>query len=255
MTIPLSGESIVKLNCDLGESFGAWTMGQDADVMPYIDQANIACGFHASDPVTMHRTLALAAQHKVSVGAHPAYPDLVGFGRRSMVLTAEEVKTLIWYQVGALQGLARIHGITIEYIKPHGALNNDMMADPELLRAVMTAVAAYDDQCPLMIPVSCDHAVHRAMAQEIGIPLLLEAFADRAYDDTGRLVSRRVSGAVLHDPEDIVAQALSFTHKQGIEAQSGKWLDLPADSLCVHGDNAESVLAVAAIRQALGVSE
>ena len=241
MTIPLSGESIVKLNCDLGESFGAWTMGQDADVMPYIDQANIACGFHASDPVTMHRTLALAAQHKVSVGAHPAYPDLVGFGRRSMVLTAEEVKTLIWYQVGALQGLARIHGITIEYIKPHGALNNDMMADPELLRAV--------------IPVSCDHAVHRAMAQEIGIPLLLEAFADRAYDDTGRLVSRRVSGAVLHDPEDIVAQALSFTHKQGIEAQSGKWLDLPADSLCVHGDNAESVLAVAAIRQALGVSE
>ena len=245
----------MKLNCDLGESFGAWTMGQDADVMPYIDQANIACGFHASDPVTMHRTLALAAQHKISVGAHPAYPDLVGFGRRSMALSAEEVKTLIWYQVGALQGLARIHGITVDHIKPHGALNNDMMADPELLHTVMLAIATYDDQCPLMIPVTCAHASHRAMAQEVGITLILEAFADRAYDDTGRLLSRREPGAVLHDPEDIVAQALSFTHKQGIESASGRWLDLPADSLCVHGDNAEALAAVAAIRQALGAGE
>lgn len=245
----------MKLNCDLGESFGAWVMGQDADVMLYIDQANVACGFHASDPLTMHRTLALAAAHQVSVGAHPAYPDLVGFGRRSMTLTDEEVKTLIWYQTGALQGMCRIHGLTVEYVKPHGALNNDMMSNTALLRTVMEAIVEYDGQLPLMIPVTCDHAEHRKMAKEIGVSLLFEAFADRAYDDTGRLVSRREPGAVLHDPEDIVAQALSFTHKQGVESTSGRWLDLPADSLCVHGDNAESLAAVAAIRQALEASE
>lgn len=239
------------LNCDLGESFGAWTMGQDALIMPYLDQANIACGFHASDPLTMHRTLALAVQHGVKVGAHPAYPDLVGFGRRSMALSDDEVKSLIWYQTGALQGLARVHGVTVDYVKPHGALNNDMMANPDLLYTVMQAVAEYDVRLPLMIPVTCAHDQHRALAQEAGITLWFEAFADRAYDDQGQLVSRRMPGAVLHDPEDIVAQALSFAHKQGVESLSGQWLDLPADSLCVHGDNATALQAVAAIRRAL----
>lgn len=240
------------LNCDLGESFGAWTMGLDQEVMPLIDMANVACGFHASDPLIMHKTLTLAKQYGVKIGAHPAYPDLVGFGRRSMKCTKDELSTMIWYQIGALQGICRPLGLNVSYVKPHGAMNNDMMANNDQLRIIMAAVHAYDPNLPLMIPISNDYAEHQAIAAEIGLRLILEAFADRAYDDTGRLVSRAKPGAVHHDASIIVAQAESFAHKGGITSITGQWLDLPADSLCVHGDNAESVAAVARIREALG---
>ena len=239
------------LNCDLGESFGPWKMGLDESVMPLIDQANIACGFHASDPLTMHRTLALAAEHDVEIGAHPAYPDLVGFGRRSMKCTNEELKSLIWYQIGALQGIAGTFGLQVSYVKPHGALNNDMMGCEAQLRTVMEAVAAYGGQVRLMVPVSVDWQKHKTMAESLGVELILEAFADRAYDDTGRLVSRSIAGSVHHDQTTIVEQARTFALRGGIESVTGNWLTLPAQSLCVHGDNPESVQAVSAIRAAL----
>ncbi|MBF2937145.1 LamB/YcsF family protein, partial [Pseudomonas aeruginosa] len=139
------------LNCDIGESFGAWSMGLDAEVMPLIDCANIACGFHAGDPGTMRRTVALAVEHGVRIGAHPGYPDLVGFGRRSLACSAQEVEDLLLYQIGALDGLCRAQGERVRYVKPHGALYQDMMRDPAILAAVLRALAAYDRTLPLML--------------------------------------------------------------------------------------------------------
>lgn len=242
----------MKLNCDLGESYGAWQMGQDERVMPLIDMANVACGFHAADPMVIRKTLALAAEHGVEVGAHPSYHDLPGFGRRSIHHTPEEIEALMLYQLGALEGMCRREGIDITYVKPHGALNNDMMRDPELLRALLRSVKLFREGLPLMIPVTLRYAEHQAMAKEEGVPLLLEAFADRAYDNEGQLVSRRQAGAVHEDPRIIVRQALAFARKGGVESATGQWLDLPADSLCVHGDNDSALAAIQAIREALG---
>ena len=241
----------MKLNCDLGESYGAWTMGQDEEVMPFIDMANIACGFHASDPSIMARTVSLARAHNVQIGAHPSYHDIVGFGRRSIRHTAEEIHGLIWYQLGALEGICRAHDATVDYVKPHGALNNDMMQDEDTLRAVMEAVASYRDGLPLMIPVTLHSMAHRDLAERVGLPLIFEAFADRAYDDQGHLVSRRQPGAVHEDPDTIVAQALTLASNGGLHSITGQWLPLKADSLCVHGDNVHALAATRAIRRAL----
>ncbi|MEX1056910.1 MAG: 5-oxoprolinase subunit PxpA, partial [Natronospirillum sp.] len=204
---------------------------------------------------TMYKTLSLASTHGVEIGAHPAYPDLVGFGRRSMKCTDNELKALIWYQIGALAGVARPLNLSVSYVKPHGALYNDMMRSQHLLSLVMTAVKEYDAGLKVMIPVTLDHQAHAKLAATIGIEVVLEAFADRAYDDTGRLVPRDTLGAVHHDPYKIVEQARSFATLGGLHSVSGRWLDLPAQSLCVHGDNAESVQAVASIRAALQAAE
>lgn len=239
------------LNCDIGESFGAWTMGLDAEVMPYIDCANVACGFHASDPQIMRRTVALATQHDVRIGAHPAYPDLVGFGRRSMACSPQEVENMLLYQIGALDGICRAEGTQVRYVKPHGALYNDMMRQPELLRAVMTAVVAYAPSLPLMLMSTRDNSASQAMADELGVTLWFEVFADRAYDASGMLVSRALPGAVHHDADTVAAQALSLAKGEPLTASDGSALVLRADTLCVHGDNAGSVAAVQRIRQAL----
>lgn len=196
------------LNCDIGESFGAWRMGLDAEVMPLIDCANIACGFHAGDPGTMRRTVALAVEHGVRIGAHPGYPDLVGFGRRSLACSAQEVEDLLLYQIGALDGLCRAQGTRVRYVKPHGALYQDMMRDPAILAAVLRALAAYDRTLPLMLMSTRDNTAARALGEAHGIELWFEAFADRAYDGAGYLVSRSQPGAVHHDAETVLAQAL-----------------------------------------------
>lgn len=239
------------LNCDIGESFGAWTMGLDAEVMPFIDCANIACGFHASDPQIMRRTVALATQHEVKIGAHPAYPDLVGFGRRSMACTPNEVENMLLYQIGALDGICRAEGTQVRYVKPHGALYNDMMRTPELLSAVMNAVIAYSPALPLMLMSTRDNNGVQALADELGMTLWFEVFADRAYDAAGMLVSRALPGAVHHDPDVVATQALSLAKGEALTASDGSSLTLRADTLCVHGDNAGSVAAVQRIRQAL----
>ena len=239
------------LNCDIGESFGHWTMGLDAEVMPFIDCANIACGFHAGDPSIMRKTVSLALANGVQIGAHPAYPDLVGFGRRSMACTPQEIQDLLHYQIGALDGICRAQGSRVSYVKPHGAMYNDMMANPEQLRAVIQAVAVYDRQLPLMLMATRDNSAAQALGDEYGVSLWFEAFADRAYDSAGRLVSRQLPGAVHHDPEKIIEQALIIARGDNLIASDGSALHLQANTLCVHGDNSSSVAAVRRIREAL----
>ena len=238
------------LNCDIGEGFGNWTMGLDAEVMPFIDCANVACGFHAGDPSIMRKTVSLALKHGVQVGAHPAYQDLQGFGRRSMAYSTEEIQDLLHYQIGALDGICRAQGGRVSYVKPHGAMYNDMMANPAQLRAVIQAVAAYGD-LPLMLLATRDNRAAQAVGEEYGVTLWFEAFADRAYDSAGRLVSRHQPGAVHHDPQKIIEQALIIARGDALTASDGSALHLQANTLCVHGDNASSVAAVQRIREAL----
>lgn len=238
------------LNCDLGESYGNWSMGMDAEVMPYLDQANVACGFHAGDPPTIEKTLRMAAEHGVSIGAHPAYPDLVGFGRRRMALSADELRATLHYQIAALDGMATIAGLGLDYVKPHGALYNDMMADAELREVVMAAVAAYPRPLRLMLQATADAAAHRREANRHGLALWFEAFADRCYDDDGRLLSRRRPGAV-HDRDAMLAQVRQLATDASVTTVSGSRLALEIDTLCVHGDNTEGVRAIADIRELL----
>ena len=237
----------MRLNCDLGESYGSWTMGLDAEVMPHIDQANIACGFHGGDPLTIRNTLQLAAQHDVSVGAHPAYPDLVGFGRRSMALSSDEIIASLHYQISALDGMAQSAGLSLDYIKPHGALYNDMMAKSEVRLAIMQAIADYQRPLPLMLQATPDATSHRAEAGQLGLDLMFEVFADRCYDDDGKLLSRRKPGAV-HDREKMLAQVAQLIEHGSLTTVSGHTLSLEADTLCVHGDNPEGVQAIREIR-------
>ena len=239
------------LNADVGESFGPWQLGQDAALMPFIDLANIACGFHASDPDTMRCTVQLAHLHGVKIGAHPAYPDLVGFGRRSLACSPSEIENLVLYQLGALDALCRAEGTRVRYVKPHGALYNDMMREPEKLAAVMQAVARFDNQLPLMLMAKRDNQAALELAQPFGLTLWFEAFADRAYDSQGFLVSRQLPGAVLKEPEEILEQARRIAMAEPLIALDGSALLLTADTLCVHGDNPESIAAVSAIRQLL----
>lgn len=235
------------LNCDLGESYGSWTMGLDAEVMPHIDQANIACGFHGGDPLTIRKTLALAAEHDVAIGAHPAYPDLVGFGRRPMNLSADEIVANLHYQVAALEGMANTQDLTLGYVKPHGAMYNDMMAKLEVRQAIMQAVASYHRPLTLMLQATPDAEQHLREAAEFDVDLWFEAFADRCYDDDGKLLSRSKAGAV-HDRGRMLAQVEQLRDAGTVTTVSGHVIPLQADTLCVHGDNLEGVQAIQAIR-------
>ncbi|MCB1676064.1 MAG: 5-oxoprolinase subunit PxpA [Halioglobus sp.] len=239
------------LNCDLGESYGHWAMGMDSAVMPHIDQANIACGFHGGDPVTLRKTLALAARYGVTVGAHPSYPDLVGFGRRSMRLSAEETIAALHYQMAALEGLAACQGLRLGYIKPHGALYNDMMTRAEVRAAVLEAVASYHTALPLMVPATLRSDAHRREAAARGVSLQFEAFADRCYDDAGNLLPRSEPGAVL-DRQRMLAQVEQLLADGTVTTASGRVIALQADTLCVHGDNPQGVAAIEAIRALVG---
>jgi UPF0271 protein len=241
------------LNCDLGESYGAWSMGQDTKAMAYIDQANIACGFHAGDPAVIQNTLALAKTHGVMVGAHPAYPDLVGFGRRSLNCSEAELKALLHYQIAALDGMAKAQGLQLAYVKPHGALYNDMMAKPDILASVMQAIATYPQPLHLMLQATGHWSEHQAAADQLGIKLYFEAFADRAYEDDGRLVARSKPGAV-HNHKGMLGQVQQLISDGTITSINGKVLELKVDSLCVHGDNDAGIAAIHEIRALLGQS-
>ncbi|MBY4677706.1 5-oxoprolinase subunit PxpA [Marinobacterium arenosum] len=240
----------LKLNCDLGESFGSWTMGMDEAVMPHIDQANIACGFHAGDPLVMLRTLMLAKRNGVTIGAHPGYPDLVGFGRRHVKASAEELKAMLLYQVSAMDGMAASQQLQLEYVKPHGAMYNDMMANDEIRRTIMEAIASYHRPIILMLQATPDAEKHRAEAAGFGLNLWFEAFADRCYDDDGRLLARTREGAV-HSRDKMLAQVKQLAEQGTVTTISGKVLPLQVDTLCVHGDNIEGVNAIQEIRELL----
>lgn len=237
----------MKLNCDLGESFGAWQMGLDKEVMPHIDMANIACGFHGGDSDVMANTLKLAKQHKVLIGAHPSYPDRQGFGRRSMTLTAQELSNCLHYQIAAIEGMAKVQGLKLSYVKPHGALYNDMMVNETILHTVMQAVASYPSALKLMILASANAEQHQQLAQQYQLELILEAFADRQYTDEGQLVSRSMAGSV-HDKPALLAQVKQLLATGCVTTRSGKQLPLHADSLCVHGDNAAGIALIEEIK-------
>jgi len=248
----------VLLNCDMGESYGAWRMGDDAAVMPYIDMASIACGFHAGEPAIMQATVRLARDHQVAIGAHPSYPDLAGFGRRSMQFPADTLAAIVHYQIGALAAICRANDTELAYVKPHGALYNDMQANAGLFLTVLEVVARCNEQRqqPLaLLTLAQTGAVaeqQSELAEKYGVKLLREAFADRRYDPNGQLRSRHHHDAVLHDRQQILTQVQQFAAGQPIVASDGSALTIHADTLCVHGDNAESVATVAAIRALLG---
>jgi UPF0271 protein len=216
---------MLMLNCDLGESYGSWKMGRDDEVMPHIDQANIACGFHGGDPLVMERTLAMAKQNNVMVGAHPAYPDLA-----------------------ALEGMAKIQGLELAYVKPHGALYNDMMARESVRAPILKAIADFHKPVRLMLQATPEADLHRTEAASHGIELWFEAFADRCYDDDGKLLSRARPGAV-HNRDKMLAQVEQICREGTVTSVSGHTLELRPDTLCVHGDNDEGVAAIKEIRK------
>ncbi|WP_434362319.1 5-oxoprolinase subunit PxpA [Parasalinivibrio latis] len=241
----------MKLNCDMGESFGIWTMGLDDQVMPWIDMANIACGFHASDPDVMAATVKKAIQNNVTIGAHPGYEDKKGFGRRSVPHSQSEISHLVAYQVGALQGVCSLYGGKVEYVKPHGALYNDMMADKTVFEAVVTGVSSLSGNPSLMILATADNSQYQAVARAKGVSILLEAFADRAYTHEGKLSPRSQPGSVYHDSKQIIDQVTTLAKHGYVTALDGSKLVLNADTVCVHGDNPESVATVKALSKAL----
>ncbi len=242
-------EKSMKLNCDMGESYGVWTMGMDTDVMPYVDMANIACGFHASDPMIMAKTVQLAKVHHVAIGAHPSYPDLLGFGRRDMHFSTDEITHIVLYQVGALHSICYAQGVSLDYVKPHGALYNTMMKDEAVFESILHAMTLLPISVPLMILATDQAAIMRAKAHKQGVQLLLEAFCDRAYTDEGKLVSRDIKGAVLDTDEAITARVEELIVNKQITTISGKKLDIDADTICVHGDSAHALESVKTIRQ------
>lgn len=237
------------LNCDLGESYGPWTMGQDEALMPWLDQANIACGFHASDPDTMAKTITLAKQHGVTIGAHPGYQDKEGFGRRSIPHSPASITHLVLYQAGALMALAGLPAL--DYVKPHGALYNDMMRDEAIFCAVLDALVRLPGHPRLMLLATPNHVHYTRRAQAAGVALLREAFTDRAYLDDGSLAPRRLPGAVLDDVEQIRERVRHLRDTGEILSVTGKVLKLAPDTLCVHGDNANAMAIARAAREAL----
>ncbi|PCO06619.1 LamB/YcsF family protein [Microbulbifer flavimaris] len=241
---------MIKLNCDLGEGYGNWQLVDEAEVMPHIDMANVACGFHAGDPLTVHRTVQLAKAHGVAIGAHPSYPDLVGFGRRSMACPPEEVTAMVLYQAGALQGLCAAEETRLTYIKPHGALYHDMMGKEEVYRAILEAVRRMEQDIPLMLMATPERGRFEEVAAEYAVPLLFEAFADRRYRPDGSLTPRTEAGAVLQNAEAVVAQVKDIAAGH-IVASDGKRYPLEADTICVHGDNPHGVAVIREIRKAL----
>ncbi|RDV27398.1 LamB/YcsF family protein [Alteromonas aestuariivivens] len=237
------------LNCDLGEGFGAWTMPVDEQIMVYIDQANIACGFHAGDPLVLQNAIGLAKRHNVAVGAHPSYPDLQGFGRRSMNMAADELKACLLYQISALWGMAKCQGVELAYVKPHGALYNDLMKNAEVRNTVMEAVAEFSEaRLPLMIQAHPRYPELQQQANTLGLVLWFEAFVDRRYTDDGYLMSRRLEGAVLSF-EQAIGQAVRMLNRQEVVTESGNVLQLPIDTLCVHGDSPDAVGMAAELRK------
>jgi UPF0271 protein len=238
----------MKLNCDLGEGYGSWAIGLDSQAMPLINMANIACGFHASDADIMSETVALAIQNNVSIGAHPGYNDKQGFGRRSIPHTSEQITNLVIYQTGALQAICKHLDSRVDYIKPHGALYNDMMDKIEIFEAILIAAAGCMETPTVMILAQPSNKKHQHIAQQYGIKLLYEAFADRAYTNEGKLTSRSIKGSVYHDEKEIIRQVKQLKEQGTVTSIDGHTIKLMADTICVHGDNEASLRTLKQIR-------
>ena len=238
----------VDLNCDLGESFGRYRIGADEALMQYITSANIACGYHAGDPLVMDRTVRLAVEHGVGIGAHPGFPDLVGFGRRAMQLSSEEIENCILYQVGALAGFARPAGVELAHVKPHGALYNMAAKDVELARAIVRGIARFSEE---LIMVCLAGSAMVEAAEEAGLRVAREGFADRAYNPDGTLRSRKLPGALIEDSEVAAERAIRMVRDGVVVAHTSEEIPLRVDTICVHGDTPAAVEMAETIRAEL----
>jgi UPF0271 protein len=241
----------INLNADLGESFGAWKMGDDEALLQVVGAANIACGFHAGDPLVMRRTVHTALAAGVSLGAHPSYPDLAGFGRRPMAMAPAELEAALLYQIGALAGIAAVEGGRLTHVKPHGALNNQACEDAALANVVARAVQAFDRTLILVAPALSEL---QAAGERAGLAVAAEVFADRAYTDAATLVPRSRPGAVLHDDNAVVAHVMRMLEAGGIVAASGKVLPTAMHTVCVHGDTPGAVANATRLKAALAAA-
>lgn len=238
----------VDLNSDLGESFGRYTLGNDDKIIPLITSANVACGYHASDPVVMNKTIKMAQEAGIRVGAHPGFPDLMGFGRRNMNVSPVEAKAYTTYQLGALDAFCRVHGMKMQHVKPHGALYNMAAKDYKLSTAICEAIKEFDDS--LIVMALSGGELVRA-AKDMGLRVALEVFADRAYEEDGTLVARTKEGAMITDEDEAIARVIRMVKEQKVTAITGKDIDIKADSVCVHGDGAKALAFVERIREAM----
>jgi UPF0271 protein len=238
----------IDLNSDLGESFGPWPMGQDEALMASISSANVACGFHAGDPGAMRATIALAREKGVAIGAHPGFPDLVGFGRRELKATPQEVEDLVLYQVAALAGMAAAQGVTLQHVKAHGALYNMACRDRTLADAIAKAVASIDRSLILFGLPGSDLLL---AGQAAGLTVAAEVFADRSYDADGSLTSRQKPGSVIHDTATVVARAVTMARDKQVVAVDGSTIGLQADTMCLHGDTPGAAALAKEIRRGL----
>ncbi len=238
----------IDLNGDVGESFGAWSLGEDSTLIPLLSSVNVACGAHAGDPSVIERTVRLATASGVAVGAHPGYPDLAGFGRRDMTLTDAELEASVLYQVAALDGIARACGSTLRHVKPHGALYNRAAADARVARAIARAIRRLSDRLILVGP---PRSALREAGDREGLQVAAEGFCDRAYEPDGSLRSRRMPDAMHTDPGRVAAQALDLARDGRVRAVDGTVLDLQVDTICIHGDTPGAAGLAGAVRTAL----
>ncbi|MDM8540333.1 5-oxoprolinase subunit PxpA [Desulfococcaceae bacterium HSG9] len=241
----------IDLNCDMGESFGAYKIGMDESVIKYITSANIACGWHAGDSLVMDKTVKMAVEHGVGVGAHPGYPDLLGFGRRNMDCTADEIRSYVISQVGALQAFCTVHGTRLQHVKPHGALYLTAVANETVARAVAEAIVSVNPNLLYVALAGAKGEMVRRIGNEAGLKTVFEAFPDRAYTPEGNLVSRREPGAVIKDPATVAQRALRMATKGVVIAIDGSSVKLEAQTLCVHGDTPSALDLVRNIRETL----
>jgi len=244
-------ENQIDLNSDVGESFGNYTLGTDEKLIPLISSANIACGFHAGDPSVMKHSVKIAKENKVALGAHPGFPDLLGFGRRNMDVSLEEIKDYVTYQIGALQAFAAAQGMTLQHVKPHGALYNMAVKNMEIWDAVAEAIAAVDPRLVLFVMAGPWREDLAAIGARHQIRLAFEFFGDRAYNPDGSLVSRRLPGAVIHDHERVAEKVLKLVKEGKVVCIDGSEMELTAETICVHGDNPAALELVSHIRKSL----
>jgi 5-oxoprolinase (ATP-hydrolysing) subunit A len=239
----------IDLNCDMGESYGRWTLGADAEIMPFISSASIACGFHGGDPHVMRATVALAVAHGVAIGAHPSLPDLIGFGRRVMAVTPQELKDYICYQMGALREFARAAGVGLQHVKTHGILYDMMEKDEALARAAAEAVRESGGDDTLMVTLAAGRT--ERCCREMRLRFAAEGFADRAYNADGTLVSRRLPGALIEEPSAAAAQAVRMATEGKVRTIDGADIGLQVQTICCHGDTPGAPAIVRAVREAL----
>lgn len=228
----------IDINCDMGESYGIYTMGNDEAIFPYISSANVACGFHAGDPLTMLKTVRLAKKYNVSIGAHPSLPDRVGFGRREMKIGADQLYADLIYQISALKGIAESEGVTLQHVKPHGALYNMAIVDQEVAEAIVAAVYVID---PKLILFTLPHGALLRSAQKRGIRVAREFFIDRTYLDDGKLTPRSHSNAMVKNPAIAAERVLKMITEKKVESLNGQQLTIDAETLCIHGDEPMAV--------------